>query len=376
MRPRRVLLVVGQLQMGGAERQLFELAVRLDPGRYAVSIACLSDVSEPFAGLLAGRGLRVEVLRRAGHLDAARVLRLAGMMSRERIDLVHSFLLAANAYAWAASRLAAPAGGPRARIASSRTCIPPRGRWSRTIHGRAFRTAAAVVANSRRVMEFTRDLYAVDQRRIRVIPNGVDMSRHPLPGGADRAAARRELGLDDSAVVVGSVGRLSPEKNPALFLEAAGTLAGRHESLRFVVVGDGPERRALEARAGAGALQGRVLFAGAREDVARILPAFDMLVSSSDTEGMPNAVMEAMASGLPVVATRVGGTEEVLADGVTGYLVERGDREKLVERVEILCADEAARRRLGANGRARIENGFTVETMVAATSSLYDETLR
>jgi glycosyltransferase involved in cell wall biosynthesis len=369
---RRIALVVGQLQMGGAERQLFELAVRLDRAKYAPFVVCLSQVAEPFATRLRERGVDVEVIARRGHRDPGRAWRLARILRQRDAHLAHSFLLAANAYTWTASSFPWPS---RPYIASSRTCIPARGWFARQVHTLAFRSARRVIANSRRVMEFTRDTYGLDAGRIRVIPNGVDLAGVAQDMPAARAAAGAALKLPPDAVVVGGVGRLSTEKNPHLFVELAARVTRGRQRVLFVLVGDGPAMRDLRALVVSLGLGDRLLLPGAREDVSRLLPAFDVFVSTSNTEGMPNAVMEAMAAGLPVVATRVGGTEEVVEEGETGFLVEAGDLGALADRTGRLLDDEDLRRRLGHRGRSRIESGFPVEKMVAATAALYDEAL-
>lgn len=372
MSPRRVMLVIGQLHLGGAERQLFELAVRLDRSRYLPEVVCLSQVSEPFGALLRQGGVPVETLGRSGHRDLGRALRLAGLIEKRAAHLVHSYLLAANAYTYVATRLS---GRRRPYIASSRTCIPPAGWWSMRVHARAFRSAKAVIANSRRVMEFTRGLYGVDERRLHIIPNGVDLTDPRAGREGARAAARAALRLPDDAVVVGTIGRLSPEKNPRLFLEMAARVAAVTRGSLFIMVGDGKEMGELRGRAERLGLSDRLMLLGARQDVGSLLSGFDLFVSPSDTEGMPNAVMEAMAAGLPVVATRVGGTDEVVEEGSTGYLVERGDLAALTERTAQLVADPEARRLMGRRGRERVEREFSIQRMVTSTMALYDEVL-
>ncbi len=375
MPARAVAMVVGQLQLGGAERQLFELATRLDRSRYTPSVICLSEVAEPYAGMLREAGIAVDVLSRAGHNDIGRARRLARLLRERRADLVHSFLIAANAYTYVSCKL----WGRRRFVASSRTCIPPRGTWAMMVHRRAFHAAEAVIANSRRVMEFTRDLYRLDEGRIRVIPNGVALEGYRDDSGRRRKAARRSWGVADDELLVGTIGRLSPEKNLALFLDVAlrrcggGTNALPRE--RYVLVGDGPARAELEAQARRTGLGERVIFAGGRPDVASVLPGFDLFMTTSDTEGLPNAVMEAMAAGLPVIATRVGGTEEVVVDGATGCLVERGDAAGLHERLSRLASDPALRSSMGGRGRSRIETEFSVRRMVERTMAVYDEVL-
>jgi glycosyltransferase involved in cell wall biosynthesis len=169
------------------------------------------------------------------------------------------------------------------------------------------------------------------------------------------------------------VGRLSAEKNMALFVSMAAEVAARRPETRFVVVGDGPERAALERQAGPLARDGRIRFAGARADVRAALGAMDLFVLTSDTEGLPNAVMEAMGAALPVVATRVGGTSEVVGDGETGRLVPPGRIGPLVAGVEEVLRDPDLARAMGAAGRERMRTEFGVGRMVASTRRLYED---
>ncbi len=384
MPPRNVALVIGQLHLGGAERQLYELAVRLDRSRYVPFVVCLSEVAEPYAGRLGQHGVPVEIIARSGHNELGRVQALARVLGRRRADLAHSFLLAANAYTYGAVTMLRLVVWSRRVpfLASSRICSPRPGRWAMAVHRRAFRAAGAVIANSRLVARYTRDMFDVPESSMRVIHNGVDLESfaHATEGpGYDglpgRDAARRELGAADQDILIGTLGRLARQKNLELFLEMAMGLtaatAGRR--LRFVVAGDGPALPGLRAAARQRGLAESVMFAGARQDVARVLTAFDIFVLTSDFEGLPNAVMEAMAAALPVVATRAGGTEEVVQDGVTGYLVAPGDAAGLVERVACLAGDPGLRRRMGKEGRARIAAEFSVQKMVWRTTALYDE---
>jgi len=311
--------------------------------------------------------VEVEVLERRGHADPARVLALARLMRRREADLVHSFLVGANVYAYAATRLARL---PRF-VASSRTSMEIPSLVARRIHSWVFRHASSVIANSEAVADFTSSYYGVARRRLRVVPNGV------LPPGAEAGArkrgARSGLGFPPDTVLVGTLGRLSPEKNIPLFLEAAREVSGRFPAARFVVGGDGPERDFLSAEARRLGLEEKLLFAGAQDDPSGFLAALDLFVLTSDTEGLPNAVMEAMGSGIPVVATRVGGTHEVVVDGETGLLVPARNPAALMEALGGLLADAGARRRMGEAGRARIAAHYTSERMIAGTCAVYDE---
>ncbi len=382
MRARRVALVIGQLQLGGAERQLYELAMRLDRARYEPLVVCLSSVTEPFARKLREGKITVDVLPRSAHWEIARAKALAGILRAREIDLTHSFLVAANAYTYAARWFMR---GPERRpyIASSRICSRPPGMLMYWVNRRAFHAASAVIANSRAVMRYTSALYGLEPREITVIHNGIALDAYAGPGSDEngtgpRAAARADLGIPGSAVVVGTIGRIAAQKNLELFLEMASRLVrapGAAERLRFVVAGDGPARGELEASASARGLGRHVIFTGACEDVPRMMSAIDLFVLSSDAEGLPNAVMEAMAAGRAVVATSVGGTEELVADGICGHLVPPGDAAALTEHVGRLLWDPRARREMGRQGRARVEREFSVEKMVASTAALYDEVM-
>jgi glycosyltransferase involved in cell wall biosynthesis len=202
-----------------------------------------------------------------------------------------------------------------------------------------------------------------------VLPNGVD-----LPAAAslpEQAQARATLGLPLEGLLVASVARLNPVKRLDVLLQALALV----EEAKLVLVGDGPERGRLEALAESLGISGRVHLAGYREDVWPWLAACDVFALSSEWEGMPNAVLEAMAAGLPVVATRVGGTPDVVVEGVTGYLVPSDDPLALARALKALIRDSGLRYQMGAAGRHRVEERFSVERMVERTQALYEELL-
>jgi glycosyltransferase involved in cell wall biosynthesis len=361
------ILVIGQLQRGGAEGQLVSLARGLRGSPYTPVVACLSAVSEPHASLLASAGIEVKLFPRRGGRDLSRLRALSSWLRSRRPAVVHSWLVGANAYAYGATRLC----GARPFVASSRTSMSIESSIARILHGWVFRRADAVIANSRAVGEFTSRYYGVRRSSIHVVPNGVDME---LFAGRDEAAGaiRAEAGAAPGSPLVGTVGRLSPEKNIALFVSAAEAIGTVMPGARFVVAGDGPERAALERESAERGLSGRILFLGDRADIPSVLSGMDIFVLPSATEGLPNAVMEAMAAGLPVVATRVGGTPEVVTEGVTGRLVDPGDAGAISRVVVELLGDAEGSRSMGSAGRERIRSEFSVARMVAATLGVYD----
>jgi glycosyltransferase involved in cell wall biosynthesis len=212
----------------------------------------------------------------------------------------------------------------------------------------------------------------VPPARARVIPNAVHAERFASPDPADR----QRLGAFFPATpgrVVGAAGRLSPDKGFGLLIEAAAVVAREDPSVGFVLFGDGPLRPKLERQAEDAGLSGRFIFAGFRDDVDRFMPFLDLLVLPSFTEGMPNVVLEAFAAGVPVVATAVGGTPEVVEDGRSGFLVPPGDAAALAEGIRASLATEDGRRELGRRGRERVRREFTFAAQARAYEELFEE---
>jgi glycosyltransferase involved in cell wall biosynthesis len=203
-----------------------------------------------------------------------------------------------------------------------------------------------------------------------VIPNGIDTARF-RPDRAARVAIRRELGIPEAAVVIGSVGRLAPEKNFKLLIRALGPLFT--PELFLVLVGDGAERGELGTLAEKMGVSQYLRLTGARSDVPELLAAFDIFALSSLTEGLPLAVPEAMAVGLPVISTAVGGLPDVIEDGVTGYLVPPEDEAALRGRLEQLSKDRAQAQALGCFARSSALARYSSERMLRDYLALYAE---
>jgi glycosyltransferase involved in cell wall biosynthesis len=229
--------------------------------------------------------------------------------------------------------------------------------------------ATHVTAVSDRVAESAVAL-GVPRERITVIPNGVDVGRFTGPVGASPEPLER---LPRPRVVVGSVGCLAPRKDYGVLIEALAHVRARHPEVVGVVVGDGPQRRALEARARELGLNGHLLFAGERDDVDLWLRHFDIFALSSREEGIPNAVLEAMAAGRPVVATAVGGTPEIVEDGRTGILVPARDPAAFARALDDLVARPEEARRLGDAAALATRESFGIESMVRRHERFYAE---
>jgi glycosyltransferase involved in cell wall biosynthesis len=243
--------------------------------------------------------------------------------------------------------------------------------WQRALERATVPLVSAMIANSSSVALDYRTFAAAPAERILTVPNGVEVKAfHPLTP-EEREALRREIGLTRSDLVVGTVARLAKEKDFETFLRAVEGAHRRLPSLRTVIVGDGPLRAHLEALALSYGLTGMVQFLGGRKDVAALIQCYDAFLLTSIIEGMPNAVMESQLLGVPVVATRAGGTVDLVRDGETGLLAPIGDSEALAGAIIRLFTDDGLRDRISRAGRDQIRNDHTVEQLVARTEGIY-----
>lgn len=353
---RRLGLVIGQLTYGGAENQLYELALGLRDV-HDVKVYCLSNASQPFGPRIEAGGVPVMVLEAKRNLDTSRILGLAEAFRADRIEIAHAFLYIASAYAYLATRIAR---GTRL-VTSARNCKTEPSRLRRAVMRHAFKASRAVICNSHRMAEFAGEHYGTPRDRTHVVHNGVDAARF-----------HTERGPRDGCIRIGTVGRLDVQKNYPLFLEAAAALCQRYPDIRFEIVGEGPEQARLEAEIARLGLGGTVVLGLPRRDIAGFLAGIDQFWLTSDWEGTPNVVLEAMAAGVPVVATAVGGTPELIEDGRSGFLVEPGSPDAFVSRAIRLLDDEELARAVGQRAQELAATRFSIPAMVGATSKVYD----
>jgi len=364
----RVLEVVATLRRAGAERVAVALARGLDPARFEAGVVSLYA---PFPGgfepELAGRGVPVWHLGKRRGFDPRIWLRLARAFRAFRPDIVHTHSYVMR-YVWPARALSRTG-----KVVHTIHNVAEREVDSigRAIHRFAFRRGAVPVAISAEVARSFRCLYGVEPAA--VIPNGSDI-RACFRSGA-REAWRCAHGFAPGDLLIASVARLEPQKNPLGLIDAfARGLAGEPGS-HLILAGEGS---LLEPARGAAARAGvahRVHFTGLCQEVPELLSACDLFALASDWEGSPVAVIEAMAAGLPVAATAVGGVPELVEDGVTGVLVPAGDPAALGGALAALARDPARRRAFGEAAAARAGR-FDAAAMIAAYAALFERLCR
>lgn len=357
-RKRRVLFVINDLSRAGAETQLVALALALDPARHEVAIVLLKERNQ-FAAELGARGIPVTPLRRRGFWDLGLPLRLSRAIQAFEPDIVHASLFLANLMAALVARDAgAPALVLSQRCSYEETLGPSLRRLARWSHGRADH----VIVNSRAAWKEEVDA-GFPPARLATIANGVECSG----GGVTRAA----LGLPEGPLVV-AVGTLDAVKGHRHLLEAWPEVRRAIPSAQLVLVGDGPLREELPRRAAGLGLGDSVRFLGFRSPARPFAAAADVFVLPSLTEGMPNAVLEAMCLGRAIVASRVGGVPELIQEGESGLLVPPGDARALSAAITALLGDAPRREALGQAAAARAHTRFSVQAMVEATEAVYD----
>jgi glycosyltransferase involved in cell wall biosynthesis len=354
--PLSVAIVMTGFEPGGTERQMIELVRRLSPARWNVHVACFHARGTWF-GRVANAAASVAEFPITSFQKPS-VVRQAVAFGRwcraHRIAIVHTTELYSNIFALPAAALA----NVPVRIGNRREINPDKTPAQIALQRAAYACAHTVVANSHAAARRLA-LEGVPARKIAVVPNGVDLQ--PLWPKSAPVGGR--------TIIV--VANLRPEKGHDVLIDAAAHVLHRFPDARFEVVGDGPERGRLTALAAARALSRSFSFLGHRDDVAARLGSSDIFVLPSRSEAFPNAVLEAMAAGLPIVASAVGGIPELIDDGRSGLLVPAGDPAALAERLCRLLADAPLAVRLGEAARAKAEAHDSFDRMVASFESLY-----
>ncbi len=359
----RVLHVLNTLQTGGAEYLVLNLARALDRQRFPMLVCSLQGDGE-IGDELRRLGVPVFVLQRRVGLDPRLLPWLVRLIRREHVRIVHTHNVAPWLYAGIAARLsgAAVCHTEHSSLFADQKAL----KQAERVLGRM---SKAVICDGEDVRRQLLDEQRLSPRNVVLVYNGVDTALYGQP--VDRAAGRRALGIDERALVVGTVARLEPVKDQASLLQAFAAVAPGLPDARLCLVGDGSARAALEEQARQPALAGKVHFLGRRADVAALLPLFDLFALSSVSEGLPLTILEAMSAGLPVLATAVGAVPEAVVEGQTGRLVPARDPVRLGVVLGEMLRDPALLHRMGAAGQQRARDLFDLKVMTRRYEDLY-----
>ena len=354
-------------QIGGTERQVANLVLGIDASRFELHLACLRNFGELRAEL---EPLRIPrpVFQIGRRLYAPKTLwqalRLGHYIRRNRIQIVHTYGLYPNIFAVPAARLA----GASIVVASIRDRGDILTPLQRRIQKWVCRFAHCVLVNAETIRE-TLIEQGYRPEKIFVIRNGIVMSRFQKQERG--TALRKEWNLPSDAPLVLVFSRLNRMKGVEYFLDAAAILAKRFPAVRFVIAGDGANRKDLEERAASLGIAERVIFTGFRTDIPILLSEASVSVLPSLSEGLSNSLLESMAAGVPVIAANVGGNPEIIEDGVSGKLVPPRDAAALAQAMGDFLQDRDLAARFGEAGRQRVTELFSMERSVHEVESLY-----
>lgn len=335
--------VLGNAIVGGMETYVERLISGLMPLDF--EFRAVAPFESRKTARLRTLGCPVQVVKLGEEIAWPSLQTLCTLIQLHEIDVLHAHLPQAHALAALAGRLThrpvlttihgrvmSPLDLEVQRLAGTHLCVVHRAAW---LHALAA---------------------GVSRKRLSLIPNGVDLAQFRPLTGCDEL--HRRFGLAPDTLLVGFIGRLSEEKGPDVFVRAAAAARDAGSAAHFVLVGEGPQRASLERLVDASRLAGCVHFAGVTEDVAAVLSELALIVSTSHSEGLPLAIMEAMACARPVVCTHVGGNADLVEVGATGFLVPAGDHQAIARDVMVLLEDAALRREYGENARRRAREHF------------------
>lgn len=363
--PIRVLQIIPTLVRGGAEKQLTLLACGLPRPEFDVHVAVLTR-DGPYHETLTSHEIPVHLVGKRFKFDPSSFFRLRRVIRDVRPDVVHTWIFAANSY----GRVAARWAGVRHIVAGER-CLDPWKAWHQLAIDRYLaRMTSSILTNSTGVRDFYVE-HGVPPEKFTIIPNGIEDNVAPAPAAESRDDLLRELGLPEKIHLVGAVGRLWPQKRYKDLIWAAELLKAGRGDTHLLIVGDGPQRDELFGYTRDVQVHDHVHFLGERADVPRLLRHLDCFWLGSGYEGQSNALMEAMLAGLPVVASDIAGNRDLVVPDETGFLVPVGDAGQFARRTHLLLEDPELAARMGAAGRARMLNDFSVAKMIARHADLY-----
>ena len=359
----KVCMIIATLERGGAEKQLCLLTTNLDRQRFEPVVIALAR-GGLFEDMLSRRGVRCIVLGKKRAVSPGALFRLLRIIEGEKPDIVHTWMFTSNAYGRVAARLA----GIKRTVISERCVDVWKGPLRLAVDKGLSRITDRVVANSRSVARWLWSA-GISERLIEVVPNAFDPAGYPLKS----LDGIREVGTSPRLV---TVGRLLRQKRCDLVLRAMAEIVRAFPDATVTIAGEGPCRAELQALACELGIREHVRMPGTVDHIPGLLLESDLFIMASDFEGMPNAMMEAMYVGVPVVSTAAPGVTDLVRHGVTGVLVPAGDYGALAEEAIALLRDADRRQRIALAAHQEIAEHYSVEAMVKAYERIYESVVQ
>ena len=371
----KVFHIIDHLGLGGAQTFLLDLALEQQKSGRIHPVLCVLRENTALSDRYRTLGLEIEHLgvRRNNLMEILSILpRLIRRLRGQPVDLVHTHLFASGFF----GRLAARFSGVPVIIHEQRNESEHTNLFGKWIDRHLGSLASAVICVSESTRDFNVHEKGIDPHKAEVIPNAINLDRfHREAFKMDPAGCLDDLDLPPTAKIVIGVGRLVPEKRFEVFLKAARLIHEAYPEARFLILGDGSERGSLERLAESLGIGSATRFAGMRSDVLALLSCSHVFVLTSDYEGLPLTLLEAMALQVPAVATDVDGTSEVLSDGAGGIVVPRNSPEAVADAVVSLLRDERRAQDIGLQGRRLVEEKYNIQVVQEQTYAVYQSIL-
>ena len=347
---KNVAFIIGHLSHGGAEKQLYLICKTLDRQKFNPIVFCLSRTKLPWGEKIESSGIQVIYFQRFSRFDVTRVFRLAFYYYTYRIDIIVSLLHIGMVYAFLSRCLYFRRSYFIPQIRSKESSMKGMVRW---LNIRALNASDRIVVNSQPLIEFIEEFFKQPKEKIFIVRNGIE----------DRLEDTTIKKSSDSGIHIGTIGKDTWDKNIPLFIQTAVELLRNQENVFFHVCGRDLDSENRFWASIPENWQDRFHFYGEIDDVSAFLNRLDIYLSTSNTEGLPNAIMEAMMANVPVVATDVGGVSELVKHNDAGYLTPPGNLHDIVASCRRLIVDEQRRTTMGQRGHAFISRNFSVDRM-------------
>jgi len=368
MKKLRIIHITHSLEIGGLERVVLDLARGFRSKGHAVSLCCLDRKGE-LGEMAESEGFEIFSLGKKAGVNYQLPLLIRKIVKEGAFDVMHTHNEAGLIYGVAAALFSGRCiivhtehGKELEYHGQKRLHAVERFLWSKVDH---------LVAVSEVLRDEVCKNLKIKREKVLVVPNGIHVEKYYHPEG--RLEKRKALGIDKNSFVIGNVGRLVPLKNHKFLVDVFKEIGREFTNARLFVIGGGPLLEELRKYAYGIGLSSSAVFLGERADVQELLPAFDLFVLPSLTEGISITLLEAMAAGIPIVASAVGGNPEIVEDGRTGLLIPLKNMSAWVQGIKGLIADREMREILSIAGRTRVRNRFSLETMLENYRSVYEQ---
>jgi len=366
----KVLHLVEDLKVGGLEMVIESIVLSLDKSKYDVHVWCLAgggDIAEE----LKEKGVLVRIIGKRSYYNFMNILLLAYLFRRENLHIIHTHGYFASTF----GRLAASLAGVPVMITHVHSTYNEYGKRNLMVERFLSFFTDKIICVSKAVQRFVVEREGIRESKTSVIYNGISLPQNGLPI-KDRKAQRPTESVSAQDVVIIEVASLNENKGQHILLNACQQVYKKNPAIKLIIVGQGPSQSTLQEEAKQLGMESAVIFTGQRKDVYGLLAMSDIFVLPSiHREGLSIAVIEAMAMGLPVIGTSVGGIPELIEDRVSGFLVPPGDTDQLARAIDFLATEQDLRERMGKQGRNIYEGKFTLSLMIQQIESLYDQLL-